>query len=76
MVVFERQGKNMQPQTENVTLKQTSLVVNAENLKKAIEETITWLKQKQQYDRDLQREIFHRCLVEALHDPSLYKQAR
>jgi len=66
----------MQTQNENVNLKQTSLVVNAENLKKAAEESVAWLKQKEQERKDVEREVFHRCLVEALHDPSMYKQAR
>lgn len=35
-----------------------------------------WLNQQRQFKRDLQREIFHRCLTEALHYPKLFKKAR
>ncbi|MEM1589630.1 MAG: hypothetical protein QW175_04365 [Candidatus Bathyarchaeia archaeon] len=49
---------------------------NGESLTSGAFEAVNWFKQRKQLVKDLQREIFHRCLIEALHDPELFKKAR
>ncbi|MEM1540788.1 MAG: hypothetical protein QXJ07_05340 [Candidatus Bathyarchaeia archaeon] len=52
------------------------LRLHGESLASGVAEAVNWLKQQKQFVEDLKREIFHRCLIEALHYPQLFKKAR
>ena len=47
-----------------------------ESLEAGVSAVIKWIKQQEQNRKDLQRETFHRCLIEALHYPEFFKKAR
>jgi len=49
---------------------------SGESLAAGFNAVYRWRLNQEQFKRDLKREVFHRCLIEALHYPQLFKQAR
>lgn len=53
-----------------------TIIKSAEGLAVGLHSVYQWRLSQEQLKRDLKKEIFHRCLIEALHYPELFKQAR